>query len=193
MTRPMVWLIPACAALLVGCATTGPAVPASSAPVLPKRLLPASPGGLVFHREPAAEQQAFTKPGSSVLVSAGEVYSIHAGPQVLGSFQIEQFKPQYSSNNRHVSSGILTQIGGATATPVRLGQLVVSMLTVPGLTVYVYFPPSGRYFELLTATTAFSQADQVFADILAYQTGGQLAAPAVANFQPLDPRRGGEY
>jgi hypothetical protein len=186
-------------ALAVGLALVGSAAcaqpPAGTAagarPALPTHLLPPQAGNLVFQQEQAAEA-AYAQAGTSALVGAGMVYSIHQDRAILGSVQIAPFKPQYPATRREVREGVLHGIGSGKFTLTRIGTERVNVLNLPEQRILVWFSPDGRYYDLLVARKDFTQADQLFVSIISYQRGGTTTVGQVSGPEPLDPRRGGD-
>lgn len=185
----------AAAALLAvgigGCATSLPVITGSSS--FPQRLVPAAVGDLTFHEELKAEQ-AYAQAGSASMVEPnGRVYSIHESNQIQGSFQVAAFKPQYSALEKPVLRGVLGSIAANAFQLTRIGSDKVYVAQLPDRAeqVLLWFPPDGRYFELMDARQEFAGSQSLFGALLNYQSGG--SASASAGVPPLDPRQGGDY
>lgn len=168
-------------AVVVGAAATLIAhySPTSHA-VLPVEL-PPSPAppqvevqGQVFQlqRELSAET-AYGHAGPASLVALGRVYTVRLHTAVQASLQISAFKADVNASLPAVRASILDGLGLGRMLETRLpGGLTVFAGTLPGQTVDVYFPPSGRYFDLLVAQATFANAPAVLADVINFQGDG---------------------
>ncbi len=186
------FVVPGVAVLLV--AVVGVTVAgggSSSAPpgqALPKALVPAESSGLTFRREVQAEA-SFRKAGREALVRRGQVYSIHDGAEIQGSFQVAEFKPGLAAQQRDVREGVLKSISGGRFELTRIGTERVFQLRLPEQRMLVWFPPDGRYYELMVARQGFDRAEQLFVNLLAFQRGAAAPDGDVLEQRPVDPRR----
>jgi transglutaminase-like putative cysteine protease len=193
--RRLLRVVPRGVALLaaaVGIGGCGAATVLATGPAMPARLVPAAVGGATFVENVKAEQ-AYIEAGPGALQASGRVYSIRQDGVVQGDLQIAQFKPQYSAQLTSVKNGVMQTIAGSAFRPQRLAdQLVyVAQLPIQQELLLLWFPPDGRYYDLLDAQASFSQAEQVFLSVLNYQQGG--AAAANLGVPHLDPRQGTDY
>ena len=162
-------------AALTGCSSAA----AAGLPVsLPSRIAPAqlTIGAERFdiHRELTAET-AFARAGSASLVAVGRVYSVRLNTAVQASLQVGALKSDVDGRKASVQQGILTSIFGQhwRGSPKSLAAGVsVYQGQWSSQAVDVYFPPSGRYYDLFVAQQSFADATQVFAGIITYQGGG---------------------
>ncbi len=154
---------------------------------LPARIAPAALGDVRFVPE-ARAQQAFARAGSSALAREGRVFSLHQGDVVQGSLQVAGFLPEIDVRDRRVRAQILEGLGSGRFQPTRLGEERVYRIEQKEQTLLLAFARDGRSYTLMVTRAAFTGADRVFADLLAYARGEQATAgPEV----PLpDPRRG---
>jgi len=161
-----------------------PALAASPSPVKDSLggLVPASVGKLQLQREGSADK-IFAKVSGSV-IAAGQVYSVRHDGIVEGSVQLEQLKPSLNTASGEVRSGILQTLGGGSfhdlATPVYLfdgncdcagsyrlvqvrnqplhGRQRVWVEDLPGLRVYVWFPPRRNALVVVALRTEYTAA-----------------------------------
>jgi transglutaminase-like putative cysteine protease len=174
---------------LSGCGASHAAAAAVAS--LPAAVAPPTLGNLAVRHEPSLER-AFARAGSASLVSVGRMYTIHQGGTTQGSLEVAAFKPAYSAVDEHVRSGVLEGIGTGRFTLVRLGDERVYELAQPDQTMYAWFAPNGRYFDLMVARHDFEQADDTFLSLLAYQRGEAANATHTTTGPPVpDPRQGG--
>jgi hypothetical protein len=166
----------------------GPSASAGRGTGLPKAIVPSESLGLTFQREEGAEE-AYDKVGDVALVSRGLVYSIHQGADIQGSLQVAPFKPDLAGRKREVREGVLKGIATGRFELIRLGSERVYRLRLAEQSIYVWFPPDGRWFELMVARQGFAQAEQLFVNLLAFQRGAAAPVADVARQQPVDPRR----
>lgn len=171
--------------VLSGCGQTID-LTASPASALPERIVPARLNDVAFHRETKLEA-AFQRKSS--LVSTGRVYSVHQGLNVQGSLQVGAFKSGLREHQREVMDGVLANIGTGKFTLTRIGAERVFVLQTREQKLFMWFPPSARYYELLVTRRAFTGADRLFLDVLAYQRGQGSVDPSEIVPDP-DPRRG---
>jgi hypothetical protein len=158
---------------------------------LPSRLVPAKIADLSFKEEPSAEQR-FLRPGPAAIVTAGHVWTIHAGPVVQGDVQIAAFRDGYSARLRRVRQGVLQSIGAHNFQLTRLGDQKVYVAQLPGEQILMWFSADGRYYELMDARSQFTQAQDVFVSLLSYQQGGSATVVTTSTVPKPDPRQGGE-
>ena len=171
--------------LLAGCGQTID-LDSSGAPALPAREVPRGLQGVTFERE-AELEKAFDRDNS--LVEKGLVYSVHEGPNVQGSLQIAAFKSGLRDRTREVREGVLDKIGAGQFRLTRLGTERVFVRETREQRLYLWFPPSDRYYQLLVVRREFTRGDALFVNLLAYQRGERAVEPGQIVPVP-DPRRG---
>jgi hypothetical protein len=159
--------------MLTGCASGKKVVLAVGLPpkVAPTQL---AVGAETFQiqREQKAET-AFAKAGKASLVAEGRVYTVRLNTAVQASLQVGAFKSGIDARASKVQTDILTELGIRRPQRASLpGGITVYHGTLPAQTLDVYFPPSGRYYDLLVAQETFADAHAVFADIISYQGDG---------------------
>ena len=151
-------------------------------PVVPARL----GGDVAVSRERRAER-AFAAAGPSSLVSAARVYRLQRGIDVEGSLQAAVLRPEVAGRGEEVVVDVLASLGGGGFRPARFGAARGYRLTLPDQQLAIWFTPDLRGYVLLVTRRSFTQADEVFAEILATQVGRRLDGPVV----PVpDPRQG---
>jgi hypothetical protein len=153
---------------------------------LPAKLVPARIGDITFVREQPLEK-AFARAGS--LVDAGRVFSLHEGPNVQGSLQAAAFKGGLRDRQREVRDGLLANIGAGLFRLTRIGSERIYVMETREQKIYVWFAPTGRYYELMATRSAFTGSDRLFLGVLAYQRGQDAIDPSQI-VPPPDPRRG---
>jgi hypothetical protein len=156
---------------------------------LPERIVPDTLDRYSFRREPAAED-AFTRAGRTSLVGDGRVFTIREGGDVHGYLEVAAFKPGLGAGRPEIRQGVLRGIAAGTFRPERLGTDRIHVMTSGEQTFYLFFPPSGRWFQLLVARQDFPQGRELFAGLLAFQRGERPPGTLVQRI--IDPRRGGE-
>jgi hypothetical protein len=122
-------------------------------------------------------------------VDAGRVFSLHQGPNVQGSLQAAAFKAGLRDRQREVRDGLLSKIGAGRFRLTRIGTERIYVMETREQKIYVWFAPSGRYYELMATRSAFTGSDRLFLGVLAYQRG-QTAIDPSQIVPPPDPRRG---
>jgi hypothetical protein len=140
-------------------------------------------------REEAAER-AYVDAGADAIVDPGQVFSIHQGPDIQGSFQVAAFKPGVVSRRDDVKREVLRDLGGGAFRLTRIGNERAYVLRLPEQRMLLWFAPSGRYYVLLVARRAFEGADALFVKLLAYQRGEEPGATDPRAAIPFDRRRG---
>lgn len=159
---------------------------------LPSDPVPETLDRFSFKRE-AEVEEAFSKAGKEALVGDGLIYTIREGDDVQGYLEVAGFKPGLGAGKPEVREGVLKGIGGGRFEPQRLGRERIYKTSAGEQTFFLWFPPDGRYFELLVARQGFEDAEQLFAGILAYQRGADVGAlDQQVQLGRHDPRRGGE-
>jgi hypothetical protein len=152
---------------------------------LPRSLTPARFGDVEVRREEGAER-AFR--GSGAAVTGGRVFSLRRGSDVEASLQVARFRSGVDGSDPRVRRSVLRALGGRAFRIERIGELRVYALDLPEQRLLVWFPPGGRYYELLVARATFD-ADGALAALIAHQRGEIAPPPPV----PVpDPRRGEE-
>ena len=185
-------LVPAAVAVvLIG---TGGAVTASlrsdpevrQARALPTQVAPASLGNVRFVRERRAEK-AF---GNGTLAPQGQVFSIRQGDLVQGSLQVAALDPALDVRDPKVRDQVLSGLGSGRFTATRIGTERVFRLSSAEQVLLLSFARDGRGYTLLSARTAFTGAEPVFAAVLAFGRGEGPARLGVPDVPVPDPRRG---
>jgi hypothetical protein len=175
--------------LFVACAG-GSSTPAARRAVLPKSIAPPDFQGFTIQREASAES-AFKKvsPRDS-LVTGGQVFTVRKGSEVLASIQVAAFKPGYSATRREVRTGVVESIGTGKFELTRIGGDRIYVKKLAEQSVYLWFPASGAYYELMVARKGFEDAARLFTSLIKFQRGEVAAqVPGIPQDVP-DPRRG---
>ncbi|MHB8449705.1 MAG: transglutaminase-like domain-containing protein [Mycobacteriales bacterium] len=167
--------------VLAGCGRTNIAAGLPPGGGLPGRITPAKLriGPLTFavHREVAAES-AFTEAGPSSVVLAGRVYTVRLHTSVQASLQVGAFKAGIHAGQPAVQADLLANLGSGRFQQVSLagpgGPWTIWRGSLPSQVLYVYFAPSGAYYDLLVAQQAFADATPVLASVLGYQGSGHV-------------------
>lgn len=175
-------------ALFFGACGSGAAPAREPGSSLPPSIVPEQMGDIDFVREHKAEE-AYVRAGDDALVSTGRVYSLHRGETIEGSFQVGEFKPGLDAQNDELRAGVLNGLGTGSFELTRLGTERVFELRLPEHRMFVWFPPNGRYYQLMVARQGFDQAEELFVSILAHQRGSAAPTGPVNRAEPLDPRR----
>lgn len=177
---------------IAGCGGTpsleGPAV------AFPSRM-PAVVDGVNVHEELAIEAYyAKSLPKAAVVDGRARMFTMHSEGQIQGSLQIAMFKQGYSANIRKVRDGMLRGLGARNFKLTRVNGVKLWVAEIPseGQRILVWFPPNGRYYELIDSRIEFSAAPKVFVDLLIYQ-GVVTPASASSAAPPLDPHRGSDF
>lgn len=155
-------------------------------PVLPASLAPDRIADVTFRRNEKAEA-AYREAGPRALVDPGQVFDIEQGSKTLGTLQIAPFKPGLRSRRREVRAGVLQTLGGSRFKLEKVGGEKIYRLRVPEQQMLLWFPPAGRYYELMVVRGDFEEAPDLFAAVLAYQRGDVATTKTP---RPTDPRRG---
>ena len=80
---------------------------------------------------------------------------------------------------------------GASSDSRAIGELRAYALDLPDQRFLLWFPPDGRYFELLVTRASFEKADLLLTSIVAHQRGEDAGASPDHPVVPVpDPRRG---
>nr|MDP9102284.1 hypothetical protein [Actinomycetota bacterium] len=165
-------------------------VPHAHTPVaraaLPDVVAPARVGDVQLVAEPAA-QRAYRR---SALVQDGRVFSLHQGNVVQGSLQVAGFPTGIDTRSARVRQQLLFGLGAGLFTPARLGDERIYRLDRTEQVLLLSFAPDGRSYDLMVARGRFTQADEVFAAILAFRRGAGTAGPLAPDVPIPDPRRG---
>lgn len=155
----------------------------------PTLVAPASLDGLTFRREPDAEAD-FDEVGPNSLLTDVQLYTVQQGDDVQGYLQLGVFKPGLDASNREVRGGVLDTLGGGNFEPTRIGRDLVFVRRSTEQRFYLWFPPSGGYFQLLVAGQRLKDPTQVVQALLAFQRGDD---PGTVNqVDVLNPQRGAE-
>lgn len=161
-------------------------------PALPATIVPSQVGPLRFQREPSVEGD-LTAVGKASLLSAVRVFTARRGPDIQGYLEFGVFKPDYPATRVEVRRGVLDDIGDGAVVPTRLGSDIVFEKQGQAQSFLIWFPPNGRYFDVLVAGHAMADPEQLFSVVLATQQGESVAAALAAESHALyDPRRGGQ-
>jgi transglutaminase-like putative cysteine protease len=163
--------------VLIGVSGCSGGSPRTGSPAgLPVDVVPASitfgSTTLDFQRETAAEQ-AFRAAGAASLVTEGRIYTVRLSKFVEASLQVGAFKAGIHAAVPSVQRSILASFGSGRFAETTLKgsghQWTVHQSALPSQTLFVYFPPSGSYYDLLVAQQTFPQAQSVLAAVLDYQ------------------------
>jgi hypothetical protein len=181
----------AAVAALGGCGAS--AAPVGAVAALPSQL-PAVVNGITLHEESSIEA-FYTKslPKAAVVDGRARMFTLHDKDQIQGSLQIAMFKPGYTANMRKVRDGMLHGLGARNFKLTRAYgvKVWVAELADLGEQILVWFPPNGRYYELIDARIGFSRALPVFADILKAQ--GVATGVDSSGAATLDDHRGSDF
>ncbi len=158
---------------------------------VPERIVPQTIDRFTFQREEELEE-LFTKPGRESLVSEGRVYTIRSENDIHGYLEVAAFKRGVGANQREVREGVLDRLEVGKFETKRLGTERVQVAKGSEQTFLVWFPPNGRYFELLVARQGFEEAEGLFAAVLAFQRGEERIVIEKGRGDLVDPRRGGD-
>jgi hypothetical protein len=124
-------------------------------------------------------------------VAEGRVVSVRQGDDIQGSLQVAALSGGLNAGDEDVRRGVLKSIGNGRFVLTRIGQTRVYALDLPEQRFLLWFPPNGRYYELMVTRKAFSAADGLFVTLLDYQRGGEATAIGGGAGVPVpDPRRG---
>lgn len=177
--------------LLVSCSSGGDVVAASGE--LPTLIAPPRIGSLTFAREPRLEA-AYGKLPSNALIDAGQALTVREGGAVKGSLQVARFKTELLRTKQDIDelrNGVITGLGTGRFEIERVGSIIMLTQSQPEQDLLLWFPPDTAYFELMVASKQFTDAREVFAQILLAQRGIAPGAAASSVVQEPDPRRGG--
>lgn len=157
---------------------------------LPARLAPEALQGLELRREPSVEN-IFDKAGPDSLVTAGRIYTVRRGTEIVGYLEVAAFKPEFAATRREVRDGVLRSIATGRFEAKRMGTEIVWALRTGEQRFLIWFPPDGSYLELLVTKHGFEQAEPLLAALLDYQRDGKTVTfPSTTPV--FDPLRGGE-
>ena len=163
---------------------------ARSPGALPARLAPTEIDDIGVQPEPSLDQ-SYRRAGPASAVATGRVLSIRQGGEIQGSLQVGAFRADLDAGDAEVRRQVLRSIGGGAFRLTRLGVARVYALDLPEQRFLLWFPPSGRYFELMVTRKAFTRADSLFVALLDYQRGGAAKTLENRTGVPVpDPRRG---
>lgn len=164
--------------------------PAAEA-VAPLPEVPTELGKYRFEADPKGEQ-AFEFYYDASLAAAGRLYAVRDTTGIVqATLQTTVLKPALRERARKVRSGILRGIGGDRFKLVRLGGERVYSMRMPEQRFLLAFSPDGESYQLLVATRDFTDADQLFIDLLSKQRGKEAVVLAqTGGAAPPDPRRG---
>jgi hypothetical protein len=175
--------------LLSACGSETPTV-ASGGTALPEVIAPAEFSGFVFQQEEGAAESFRRVKSSDSLVTDGKVFTIRKDGQVLASLQAAQFKPGLGATRREVRQGVLESIGTGRFELTRVGGERMYVKQLAEQNMYLWFPATGRYYELLVARKGFEDAGRLFASLIRLQRGEQALEVSGAPVELPDPRRG---
>lgn len=173
-----------------GCAQPLDLTAAADPAVLPSPAVPDAIGDITFEREPTAEVP-FEEGGPDALVTAGQVYSVRRDGAIEASLQLAAFRPGLRQREEDVREGILRSLGGGRFEPNRVGGERIQSVTSVEQRLLLWFSPDGRYYQLMVARRSFTDADRLFAAVLAAQRGEVVDdLDAIIDVVETDPRRG---
>jgi hypothetical protein len=170
--------------------------PVSEDPVvsdsLPETIAPAQFQGFTFQREESAEESFGRVEAEDSLVTKGQVFTVRKGGDVLASLQAAEFKPGLGAARREVRQGVLDSLGAGGFELRRVGGEGMYVREGVEQTFYLWFAPTGRYYQLLVARGGFEEAGALFSALIRDQRGDEEAAFAGVPIESTDPRRGEE-
>lgn len=188
------WVLPTAAGTVVAVLASVVAVavtrdePPPAAPVaLPNAVAPASVGDVELVREADAEQ-AFVRARATSLAGDGRVLSLRQGDVVQGSLQVVGLVAEADTRDRRTRQEVLQGLGRGRFEPGRLGEERVFRIVLPEQRLLLAFDPDGRGYSLMVTRAAFTQADAVFAAVLAFRRGERPGT--IVDVPVPDPRRG---
>jgi hypothetical protein len=155
---------------------------------LPK--VPPELAGVRFQRESSAEQ-GFHSYTSNSLIAAGRLYALRLGDSVVGTIQFGVFKPTVRARGSSVHQAMLAELGKGVFSVNRLNSEQINVQHLAEVSLYVWFSPDGRYYELITAKNGYDTADELLVNLLNFQrTGNSATIKTFTGVQPIDSRRG---
>ncbi|MDT7538976.1 MAG: hypothetical protein QOI82_2561 [Actinomycetota bacterium] len=158
--------------------------PKPSAVRLPDRVAPAAVGDVRLVRE-ASTEEAFR----GTLATDGRVFSLRQRDVVQGSLQITALGSDTDTRSPRVRDELVAGVSGGRFRPARIGDERIYRLDLPEQKLLLSFGRDGHTFYLLVARAAYTGAEQLFAEVLAYARGEAADDAGVAVPVP-DPRRG---
>ena len=159
---------------------------------LPDRVVPEAVGAVRFEREEDAEA-AFQEGAARPLATEGLVYSLHQGDVVQGSLQVAKLDPRFDTRSPRVRDQILSGLGDGRLRPARIGEERIFRLDQAEQTLLLSFAPDGQVYYLMAARRDFTEAEQLFASVLAFSRGERTAELRPAEVPVPDPRRGTQW
>jgi len=166
--------------------------PAAGGTAIPETIAPEEFQGFTFQREASAEESFDKVTAEDSLVTQGYVYTVRKEGEVLASLQVAQFKPGFGAGRREVRQGVLDSIGTGTFNLTRIGGERMYVKEQAEQNFYLWFAPTGRYYQLLVARKGFAEAGRVFSSLLRNQRGEGEVGFSGEPVEELDPRRGEE-
>jgi hypothetical protein len=173
--------------LLVATTRPEPDLPVLQA--LPDNVAPESLGDIRFVREEKAEA-AFRQGTDRSLAREGKVFSLRQGDVVQGSLQVAALDPKIDTRSPRTRDAVLRGLGDGRFRPTRIGEERVYRLELSELTLLLSFTPNGRGYYLMASRGAYSDADRLFASVLAFTRGERAEQLRPADVPIPDPRRG---
>lgn len=165
---------------------------ALAADSFPETIAPAEFQGFTIQREGSAEESFERVDPEDSLITQGRVFTVRRGGEVLASLQAAEFKPGLGASRREVRQGVLDSLGAGGFELRRVGGEGMYVREGAEQIFYLWFAPSGSYYQLLVARRGFEEAGQMFSSLIREQRGDEEAAFAGVPVQPADPRRGEE-
>lgn len=157
---------------------------------LPEVISPNEFLGFTIQREASAEQSFKKVAPKDALVSEGQVFTVRKQGEVLASLQVGSFRPGLGATRREVRFGVLDSIGTGQFQLTRIAGERVYTKRLPEQNFFLWFPSSGRYYELLVARKGFEDAGRLFSSLIKFQRGEKAAEFSGVPVEVSDLRRG---